>query len=111
MDNGLNIGRYNDMEIKQDLNGTTLVLSLSGRLDAVTAGELEKVITGSLDGVTELIFDMKDLSYIASAGLRTLLVAQKRMKKQGDMRLRNVQEDVREVLDMTGFVDFLQIEE
>lgn len=99
------------MEIKQDLQGQTLTLSLSGRLDAVTASDLEKVITGSLDGVTELIFDLAELSYIASAGLRTLLVAQKRMKKQGDMRLRNVQEDVKEVLDMTGFIDFLQIEE
>ena len=93
------------------MQGKTLTLTLSGRLDAVTAGELEKVITSSLDGVTELIFDLADLSYIASAGLRTLLVAQKRMKKQGDMRLRNVQDDVREVLDMTGFIDFLRIEE
>jgi len=99
------------MEIKQDLQGKTLTLTLSGRLDAVTAGDLEKVIAESLDDVTELIFDLADLSYIASAGLRTLLVAQKRMKKQGDMRLRNVQEDVKEVLDMTGFIDFLQIEE
>ena len=99
------------MEINKELNGQTLVLSLSGRLDAVTAGELEKVINTSLDDVKELIFDLKDLSYIASAGLRTLLVAQKRMKKQGDMRLRNVRDEVREVLDMTGFIDFLQIEE
>lgn len=99
------------MEIKQERNDSTLVLGLSGRLDAVTAGELEKVLNGSLDDVTELIFDLSELSYIASAGLRTLLVAQKRMKKQGDMRLRHVQDEVREVLDMTGFIDFLQIED
>lgn len=99
------------MEIKKDLKGDALVISLSGRLDAVTAQDLEKVISSSLDGIKDLAFDLKDLSYIASAGLRTLLVAQKRMKKQGEMRLRHVNRDVKEVLEMTGFIDFLTIEE
>ena len=99
------------MEIKKDLKGDALVISLSGRLDAVTAQDLEKVISSSLDGIKDLVFDLKDLSYIASAGLRTLLVAQKRMKKQGEMRLRHVNRDVKEVLEMTGFIDFLTIEE
>ncbi len=99
------------MEIKKDLKGDALVISLSGRLDAVTAQDLEKVISSSLDGIKDLTFDLKDLSYIASAGLRTLLVAQKRMKKQGEMRLRHVNRDVKEVLEMTGFIDFLIIEE
>ncbi len=99
------------MEIKKDQKGDALVISLSGRLDAVTAQDLEKVISSSLDGIKDLVFDLKDLSYIASAGLRTLLVAQKRMKKQGEMRLRHVNRDVKEVLEMTGFIDFLTIEE
>ncbi len=99
------------MEIKKDLNGDSLVLSLTGRLDAVTAQDLDKVISSSLDGIKDLVFDFTNLSYIASAGLRTLLVAQKRMNKQGSMKLRHVSKDVRDVLEMTGFIDFLKIED
>lgn len=99
------------MDIKKELNGDSLVISLSGRLDAVTSQDLDKVISSSLDGVKDLVFDLTDLVYIASAGLRTLLVAQKRMKKQGDMKLRHVSKDVKDVLEMTGFIDFLTIEE
>ena len=99
------------MEIKKVLNGEKLEIFLSGRLDAVTSQDLDKVVSSSLDGVKELVFDLSDLSYIASAGLRSLLVAQKRMKKQGSMKLCHVNKEVRDVLEMTGFVDFLTIEE
>ena len=98
------------MEIKKERQGETLVIYLIGRLDATTAPELDKEMAASLTGVKELVFDLAELSYIASAGLRVLLVAQKRMSKQGSMKLRNICEDVREVLDMTGFADFLTIE-
>ena len=98
------------MEIKKDQNGTTLTLHLSGRLDAVTAVDLDKVLAASLADVKELVFDLADLEYIASAGLRSLLAAQKRMAKQGTMVLRNVTEEVNDVLEMTGFSDFLTIE-
>ena len=57
-----------------------------------------------------MVFDFADLVYIASAGLRTLLAAQKRMNKQGSMKLINVNPDVKEVLEMTGFIDFLTVE-
>ncbi len=98
------------MEIKKTQTGSTLTVALVGRLDAVTAPDLEKELNKSLDGVQDLIFDFKELVYIASAGLRTLLVAQKRMKKQGSMKLVNVNDDVKEVLEMTGFIDFLTVE-
>ena len=99
------------MEIKKEQNGENLTLSLIGRLDAVTAPQLEKELNASLDGVKNLVFDFAALDYIASAGLRVLLVAQKRMNKQGKMSIKNVSEEVKEVLDMTGFINFLQIEE
>lgn len=98
------------MEIKKELNGSTLKLGLVGRLDAVTAPELDKVVQNELNGITELTFDLAELVYVASAGLRVLLLAQKRMKKQGSMKLIHVSEDVKDVLEMTGFVDFLTIE-
>ena len=99
------------MEIKKNQSGDSLVFDIIGRLDAVTAPQLEKELNSSLDGVKTLILDFSQLEYVASAGLRVLLVAQKRMNKQGNMTIKNVSEEVKEVLDMTGFINFLHIEE
>lgn len=99
------------MEIKKVADGTNLTVYLIGRLDAVTALELDKTLGAQLDGVTDLTVDLGELEYISSAGLRTLLKLQKRMDRQGAMRIRNIRENVREVLDMTGFADFLTIAE
>lgn len=98
------------MEIAKNLVGTVLTLTLSGRLDASNAQELTNELNASLDGVTELIFDFTNLKYIASAGLRAMLAAQKRMSKQGSMKVCNVNESVMEVLEMTGFSDLMTIE-
>ena len=97
------------MEIKKEQNGTALTIKVIGRLDAGSAPELSKELTTALEGVTDLTFDFADLHYIASAGLRVLLVAQKRMNKQGSMKLINVSEPVLEVLDMTGFASLMTI--
>jgi len=98
------------MEITKTIDGTTLTIALDGRLDTITSKELEKDIHVSLDGVTELVFDFEKLTYITSAGLRILSLAQKIMNKQGQMVIRNVQPDVQEVFDITGLSSFLQIE-
>ena len=98
------------MEIKKLLDGTTLTVTLNGRLDASNAQELTKELNTSLNGVKDLIFDFTNLKYVASAGLRVLLTAQKRMNKQGSMTIRNVNDSVMEVLDMTGFADLMNIE-
>lgn len=98
------------MEIKQTLNGTTLTMQIIGRLDASNAQELTDALNKALGGVKELIFDFSQLKYIASAGLRALLMAQKRMNKQGSMKLCHVDETVMEVLEMTGFSDLMTIE-
>ena len=99
------------MEIKKIFDGAVLTVKLIGRLDAVTAFELDKDLNTTLNSVTDLTIDLADLEYISSAGLRTLLKIQKRMDKQGAMKIVNVRENVREVLDMTGFSNFLTIEE
>ena len=97
------------MEIQQERNGNALTLKIIGRLDAGSAPQLSKELTTALEGVTDLTFDFAELKYIASAGLRVLLVAQKRMNKQGSMKLINVSESVLEVLDMTGFASLMTI--
>ena len=98
------------MTIKKTADGTTLTLALEGRLDTVTAPQLETELTESLADVEKLVLDFSDLVYISSAGLRVLLAAQKRMAKQGSMVVRHANETVMEVFEVTGFVDILTIE-
>ncbi|MBQ3809206.1 MAG: STAS domain-containing protein [Kiritimatiellae bacterium] len=98
------------MNIDKKLEGTTLTVALEGRLDTTTSPELEDVLAASLDGVDALVFDFAKLDYLSSAGLRVLLSAQKRMNKQGSMKLVHVNDAVKEVFDITGFADFLTVE-
>lgn len=97
------------MKIEKKQENEELSLTLFGRLDTVTAPELENEI-GDLSGITELVIDMKNLEYISSAGLRVILKAQKIMNEKGSMKLRNVGESIMEVFEITGFSDFLTIE-
>lgn len=97
------------MTIKKQADGSKLTIGLEGRLDTTTAPELEKEIK-ALDGVTDLAFDMAALDYISSAGLRVLLAAQKMMNKQGSMVIRNANDDIKDIFEVTGFSDILTIE-
>lgn len=98
------------MKITKTVNGSDLSIALEGKLDTTTAPELDQFFKESLEGITNLVIDMEKLDYISSAGLRTLLVAQKNMNKQGSMKIRNVNELIMEVFNITGFVDILTIE-
>ncbi len=98
------------MEIKKTLNGKDLLIAVEGRLDTTTAPQLEENVRSSIDGISSLVFDFEKLEYISSAGLRVLLAMQKIMNKQGSMTIKNVNETVMEVFEVTGFVDILTIE-
>lgn len=98
------------MTIEKKLNGTDLTITLTGRLDTTTAPQLESELKASLDGVENLALDFAGLDYLSSAGLRVLLSAQKIMNKQGSMVVRNVNETISEIFDVTGFCDILTIE-
>lgn len=98
------------MVITKTKEGTTLTLVIEGRLDTTTAPQLESELKSSIDGVDKLFLDFAPLEYISSAGLRVLLSTQKIMNKQGSMVIRNVNDDVMDIFDVTGFVDILTIE-
>ena len=98
------------MTINKKLDGSSLTVALEGRLDTTTAPELEKELSESLNGVTELTFDFESLDYISSAGLRVLLSAQKKMNKQGGMKITHAGEAIMEIFEVTGFSDILTIE-
>ncbi len=99
------------MTINKTKEDNKLVMALEGRLDTVTAPELEKEVRENVEGVTDLVFDLKDLDYVSSAGLRVLLVAQKIMNDQGAMKLVNVSSVINEIFEVTGFSDILTIED
>lgn len=98
------------MTIDKNLNGTELIIDLTGRLDTTTAPALEAELKQSLTGVEKLVLDFVALEYLSSAGLRVILSAQKTMNKQGSMVIRNVNETVSEIFEVTGFCDILTIE-
>ena len=98
------------MTIEKKLGNDALTLIVSGRLDTQTAPELEKELDAVLTGLKELTFDMTNLEYVSSAGLRVILKAQKAMNMQGSMKLTGVNDSIMEVFDITGFLDILTIE-
>lgn len=98
------------MTINKTRNGNALTITLEGRLDTVTAPELEQDLKQSLKGIENLTFDFSKVEYISSAGLRVLLFAQKVMHGQGRMKITHANEIVMEVFEVTGFADVLTIE-
>ena len=98
------------MIITKNKANENLEFSVEGKLDTTTAPELEAELNTLPSDVTTLIFNFDKLIYISSAGLRVLLKFYKKMNTQGNMKLINVNENIMEVLEMTGFTDFLTVE-
>lgn len=98
------------MTIEKKLNGAELKMVLAGRMDTSTAPQFETELKNNISGVEKLILDFANLEYISSAGLRVILTAQKIMNKQGKMVIRNVNEVISEVFEITGFIDILTVE-
>ena len=96
------------MEIIKTQEGTVLNVDLVGRLDTLTAPELESELKELLPELTELNLNFKKLEYISSAGLRVLLVLQKGVNN-GVMTIYNVNDQIAEVFDITGFIDILTV--
>ena len=98
------------MTIVKNLNGTELTVAIAGRLDTTTAPQLEAEFKMSIEGIEKLVLDFAELEYLSSAGLRVLLSTQKAMNKQGEMIIKNVNDTINEIFEVTGFVDILTIE-
>lgn len=99
------------MEIKIK-HGTETVICLSGQLDTLSSPDFEKEIVKILEGdAKKVILDGSELTYISSAGLRLLLILQKKMsQKGGTFVLKNIQSSIMEIFKITGFTSFLTIE-
>lgn len=99
-----------DMEIDVKKEGDALTIKLEGRLDANEATKLNAVIEEQTRDVNSLTLDLEKLDYIASAGLRVLLAAHKKMRNAGGMKLVHVGSNVMEVFEITGFLEILEVE-
>lgn len=98
------------LSINRKIEDKRAVFTLEGRLDTITAPELEKELSATLQGVDDLTLDFDKLDYISSAGLRVLLTTQKIMNRQGKMKIVHVNSTIMEVFEVTGFIDILTIE-
>jgi anti-anti-sigma factor len=95
---------------KKDENGV-ICLTITGRLDAVTATDADamiKDITKEQD--TRLLFDLEPLDYISSAGLRVLLAAAKDLKRNnGKMIICALNEEIKKIFEISGFSSIIPI--
>ena len=100
------------MKIQTKSENGKVTVELEGRLDTNTSPQLEDELAAVLDSTVELlVIDFANLAYISSAGLRVLLAAQKKMNRQGEMIIRNVNGVIMEIFEVTGFVDILTFSE
>jgi anti-sigma B factor antagonist len=100
------------MEIKRNVNGKSVELIVMGRVDTVTAPDLTTALLPEFaNDFDEVILNLAAVNYVSSAGLRTLLAAQKEAKKRSKgFIIKSVNDEVMEVFNMTGFNDILTIE-
>ena len=107
-----NKGNAPESKLKVSLNkeGDAYTVLVEGRLDTLTSPQLDEEINKIIEGAKKLIFDLDKLAYISSAGLRVLLGAAQQMDGKGEMTLIHVSEAIREIFDVTGFIQIFNIE-
>ena len=98
------------MQITKTQTDASLTVALEGRLDTTTAPQLEAELKRSLNGIAALTLDLAGLEYLSSAVLRVILSAQKVMNKQGGMVVKNANDTIMEIFEVTGFSDILNLE-
>ena len=97
------------MNITKTMENGVLTVAMEGKLDTGTAPQAEKTLENDVAAAQELVLDMQDLKYLSSAGLRLILKLHKTMSKKGGMTVKNVNDDIMEIFDVTGFADILTI--
>ena len=99
------------MEVKFNKQDSTLTVAISGNIDTVTAPELDTKLQENLSGIKDLILDFAAVDYISSAGLRVILMANQQLEDaDGTMTIKNTNDDVRDVFEMTGFDSLLNLD-
>lgn len=99
------------MNLDQETRGDIAILRPVGRLDSATSPELERSVVERLDaGCKRIVFDLADMDYVSSAGLRVILLAGKKLRaSQGKLVLAGMRDMAREVFEMSGFLTLFQV--
>lgn len=99
------------MILDQETRDDIAILRPRGRLDSATSPELERAVLERLEaGCKRMVFDLADLDYVSSAGLRVILLAGKKLRAtQGKLVLAGMRDVVREVFDMSGFLTLFAV--
>lgn len=97
------------LEITKEKDGCRITISLVGRIDSMTSAKLEESLTGEFDGMNEVVFDMSEVSYVSSAGLRVLLSARKAVSSDASFAIENASEDVRGIFEVTKLMQLLNV--
>ena len=94
---------------KVDENGT-LTIAVEGSIDTLTASDFENKVLQALEGVKKLILDFAKVEYVSSAGLRTIILLNEKMEEKDGMTIKNINDEVKDVFEMTGFDELLTLE-
>ena len=100
------------MTVETILNDKQLTAKVDGRIDTLTAPDLEKQLLAAIEGVDSLLVDFSGVPYISSAGFRSLLAVKKAMiaNNNDNMKLINVSDAIIDIFEETGFIDIFDIE-
>ena len=100
------------MDINTTIDGANATIALTGNLTVASAPDLEASLNSLPEDVTNVTLDLTDLEYVASAGLRIIVASEKSLReKGGSICLAHPNEEVMEILDITGLVDILEIKQ
>ena len=98
------------MTVKKEKDNNKLIVRITGSVDTNTSEELRNEIIDELDDIAVVWFDMKEMDYISSAGLRVLLETYQTIEPdEGKIVLANVREELREIFVLTGFSRFMEM--
>ncbi|WP_407454833.1 STAS domain-containing protein [Methanobrevibacter sp.] len=98
------------MEILKEYNEKELTITVKDKIDTTTAPDFENEIMDEMGKFDSLIIDFTDLKYISSAGLRVLIVTEKKLKPQNIPSVIKVNDTIKEILLLSGFDKILNIE-
>ena len=97
------------MKVTSSKNGSACTLTVEGKIDTVSAPELEEAVKSNLPKCDKMIFDFTNANYITSAGLRVLVYAQRELMKKGGVTVTGVNESIKKIFTVTGMYKILKI--
>ncbi|HNQ68148.1 MAG TPA: STAS domain-containing protein [Bacteroidales bacterium] len=98
------------MEVTLKLEANLVIITIEGSIDGNTSGELQMQIMGKISESDNVILDLSKVDFISSAGLRVLLMVYRQIKvKNGKVVLVGISEEIKDVMSMTGFINYFQI--